>query len=109
MEAGWVKYSARSFARFSSGYIRSSRSLDAESLPEEGGYWLTVLAVESGEHVPRTNPTANRSDVISTELDGPMRTIAEVFVQVRRDLFCLVLFHLEISRSNAFDFCIVAR
>ncbi|CAL8080614.1 unnamed protein product [Calicophoron daubneyi] len=59
------------------GIVRNMRVLNAESLPEDGGYWLTIYAVEHS-----LDALGSSAKFISTESQGPMRAIAEVFIEV---------------------------
>ncbi|TGZ60509.1 hypothetical protein CRM22_008469 [Opisthorchis felineus] len=64
------------------GIVRNKRILDAESQPEEGGYWLTVYAVERPPEFSASLSGSAQPKVISTEHAGPMRSLAEVFIEV---------------------------
>ncbi|KER25313.1 hypothetical protein T265_14225, partial [Opisthorchis viverrini] len=64
------------------GVVRNKRILDAESQPEEGGYWLTVYAVERPLEFSTTLSGSTQPQVISTEHAGPMRSLAEIFIEV---------------------------
>ncbi|KAF7255309.1 hypothetical protein EG68_08025 [Paragonimus skrjabini miyazakii] len=90
------------------GLIRTRRVLDAESLSDEGGYWLTVYAVEEPSEFPATMNNDLLSKMISSEVNGPMRTLAEVFIEVadENDNYPVPLspeFSIELSENSPPD------
>ncbi|KAF6778791.1 hypothetical protein AHF37_02804 [Paragonimus kellicotti] len=90
------------------GLIRTRRVLDAESLPDEGGYWLTVYAIEEHSEFPAVMNNDLLSKMISSEFNGPMRTLAEVFIEVadENDNYPIPLspeFNIELSENSPPD------
>ncbi|THD27797.1 Protocadherin Fat 1 [Fasciola hepatica] len=64
------------------GLVRTMRILDAESVPDEGGYWLTVYALKQPQSSFGTWFDPPVSKVIATESNGTMHAIAEVFIEI---------------------------
>ncbi|VDP83994.1 unnamed protein product [Echinostoma caproni] len=64
------------------GFVRTMRMLDAESVPDEGGYWLTVYALEQQLNSFGSWFDSTITKLIATESNGTMHAIAEVFIEV---------------------------
>lgn len=65
------------------------RVLDAESVPDEGGYWLTVYALKQSQNSFGTWFDFPVTKVIATESNGTMHAIAEVFIEVSLGIFSI--------------------
>ncbi|KAF8568835.1 hypothetical protein P879_01813 [Paragonimus westermani] len=90
------------------GFIRTRRVLDAESLSDEGGYWLTVYAIEGPSEFLVAMNNDLLSKAISSEFNGPMRTLAEVFIEVadENDNYPIPLspeFNVELAENSPPD------
>ncbi|CAH8598664.1 unnamed protein product [Schistosoma rodhaini] len=66
------------------GFIFNTREIDAESIQEDGGFWLVIYGLVS-QHPSTSSPFGSEtvgSYVVSSEFSGPLYTIAELFIEV---------------------------
>ncbi|CAH8550608.1 unnamed protein product [Schistosoma mattheei] len=66
------------------GFIFNTREIDAESIQEDGGFWLVIYGL--GSQHPSTSSSfvsdTVESYMVSSEFSGPLYAIAELFIEV---------------------------
>ncbi|CAI2730250.1 unnamed protein product [Schistosoma spindalis] len=66
------------------GFIFNTREIDAESIQEDGGFWLIIYGLGS-QHPSTSSPFGSEtveSYMVSSEFSGPLYAIAELFIEV---------------------------